>query len=117
MSHHRRLAQRHLALALDYLVSARDEAESFTGEPNPTSLELDRLLVEVKRALYDVNTAGWVSAEGALQSVIGPLGHIAGALKRQRDQGSGRVLARLILTRKAVRAALLNLRLRKDRPE
>ena len=121
MSHHLKRAQLSLALALDYLETAEMRAEEHTGGPNPTSLDVARHRLAVKRAVYDVNTAGWHEAERALQATVEPLSHLTRALARggrlrERSATERVVIDQLVQARKAIRAALINLRLRKDRP-
>jgi len=123
VSHHARIAHANIHLALDYLETARDAAEQ-AGGPGPLSLEIDRIHLEVKRAVYDLTVGSWTSAEAALQSALGPVSHLAQAQargKRQRakmgflERQAGVILEQLVSARKAIRAALLNLRLRKGR--
>jgi hypothetical protein len=114
MSHHQRWALKHLDVALDALESARNEAEEELGPavgPNPMSLHIERVLLEVKRAVYDVNTAAWAAAEVTLQSAIGPLSHVARMLARKTSRAEVRIVENLVTARKAIRATVLALRL------
>lgn len=122
MSHHLRNAQVSLSVALDNLVSAERLAEDITaGRPNPNSLEIARIASSTKLAYYGVNTAGWVSAERALQGALEPLSRLIRALAkggrlRERTTEERVIIDQLVQARKGVRGALLNLRLRKGRP-
>jgi hypothetical protein len=122
MSHHARKAVLSLMVAVDTLIAAEVRAEDKTGGPNPDSVDIQRVTGDVKRSLYDVNSASWAAAERALETALPRVSHLAHALakgggKRERTAEEKVVASLLVDARKAIRSALLNLRLRKGRSE
>ena len=131
MSHHRRIAREQLSLAEDHLESAEALAEH-QGEPTTSSLAVERVLLEVRAAIYAVNTANWREAEVVLVRAVAGVSRLGldqleqrRQLERPRRSAADRehaitvtapLVDQLVHARRSIRKAILNLRLSKDRP-
>ena len=130
MSHHRRQAVVQIAVAIDNLEMAEQLAEEHGSGVGPYSLEIRSFLDGAKLALYQTNAGTWREAEETLTGTIARLSVLAGKLDQRRRelhakvrQGRrigesapfARIVDQLVHARKALRSAILNLRLSKAR--
>jgi hypothetical protein len=129
MSHHRRIAREQLAVAIDQLEAAEALLED-QGSPTARSLEVEQPLVRTRAAVYHINAADWRGAELALVQAVAEVSHLAlGQAAHRRElherggedrehaiRVTGPAVDQLVHARRAIRKAILNLRLSKDRP-